>query len=171
MKKAAKCFYSFLDKLCFSFITVAFAAIVVILGAQIALRMIFKAPTMWAEEVCRYLFLWLLFIGGGIAFSKGGHLMVDVLFAKLPKKLQLILTFVYYIVIIGFSGYLAYSGMLYALSQWARPMYTVAWMKLGVVDLCIPIGSVISILYILRELYYMVTRKEEYLENKGGALG
>ena len=171
MKKAAKDFYSLLDKLCFCFIALAFGAIVAILGVQILLRMVFKAPTMWAEEVCRYLFLWLLFIGGGVAFSRGGHLMVDVFFIKFPRKLQLILTFFYYLIIAGFSVYLAYSGVKYAATQWTRPMYTVSWISLGVVDLCIPVGSVLSVLYVLRELYWMITKKENYLDEKGGALG
>lgn len=171
MKKVAKCFYDLLDKLCFVVITIAFAAIVIILGIQIVLRMVFSTPTMWAEETCRYLFIWLLFIGGAVTFSHGGHLIVDVIFIKFPRRLQLILSFLYYLVIIVFSGYLAYSGMLYALSQWTRPMYTISWIKLGVVDLCIPVGAVITIIYIIRELYYMAKKKEQYLEDKGGVLG
>ena len=96
---------------------------------------------------------------------------MDVIFIKFPRRLQLVLSFLYYLAIIVFSGYLAYSGMLYALSQWTRPMYTVSWITLGVVDLCIPVGSVITILYIIRELYYMAKKKEQYLEDRGGALG
>lgn len=171
MKKTVAHFYKFLDRLCFVAIAIAFSGIVLILGMQIILRMLFKAPTMWAEEVCRYLFIWLLFLGGAVAFSRGGHLIVDVLFIKLPKNIQLLLTFVYYLVIAVFSGYLAYSGLLYALSQWNRPMYTVSWISLGVVDLCIPVGSILTILYILRELGRMAAQKERYLETKGGALG
>lgn len=171
MKKAVELLYKLIDKICFVVIAVSFSAIVVILGFQILLRMVFNAPTMWAEEVCRYLFIWLLFLGSAVAFSKGGHLIVDVIFVKLPRRLQLILTFCYYIVIAAFSGYLLYSGMLYAISQWTRPMYTVSFINLGWVDLCIPIGSGITVLYILRELVRMVQKKEQYLEERGGALG
>ena len=171
MKRAVTCVYTLLDKLCFVLIAAGFSAIVLILGVQIVLRMVLKAPTMWAEEVCRYLFIWLLFLGGAVAFSRGGHLIVDVSFINLPKKIQLIFTSAYYLVIAGFSCYLAYSGLLYALSQWNRPMYTVSWISLGVVDLCVPVGAVITILYIIRELGRMVVQKERYLETRGGALG
>ena len=50
-------------------------------------------------------------------------------------------------------------------------MYTVSWISLGVVDLCVPVGAVITILYIIRELGRMVVQKERYLETRGGALG
>ncbi len=52
------------------------------------------------------MFIWLLFLGGAQAFSKGGHLVVDVIFVRFPRRMQLILMFVYYIVIAVFSGYL-----------------------------------------------------------------
>lgn len=169
MKKLITGFYALLDKLCFVLIAIGFGAIVVILGIQIVLRMI-SSPTMWAEEICRYLFIWLLFMGGGIAFSKGGHLMVDVLFIRFPKVVKLILNFVYYVIILCFSGYMAYSGYLYSVSQWARPSYTVSWLPLGFVNLGVTVGSVIAMIYILRELFYMATKRLGYLDEKGGAL-
>ena len=170
LKKAIDLLYKVIDKFCYIVIAVSFSAIVIILGMQMLLRVL-GSPTMWSEEVCRYLFIWLLFLGGAQAFSKGGHLVVDVIFVRFPRRMQLILMFVYYIVIAVFSGYLLYSGMLYAMSQWTRPMYTVAFIPLGWVDLCIPVGSAVTILYILRELFRMMQKKERYLEEKGGALG
>ena len=156
LKKAIDLLYKVIDKFCYIVIAVSFSAIVIILGMQMLLRVL-GSPTMWS--------------GGAQAFSKGGHLVVDVIFVRFPRRMQLILMFVYYIVIAVFSGYLLYSGMLYAMSQWTRPMYTVSFIPLGWVDLCIPVGSAVTILYILRELFRMMQKKERYLEEKGGALG
>ena len=102
--KIIKFVYKLVDKLCYFLITLGFSGIVLILGIQMILRII-GTPFMWAEEVSRYLFIWLLFIGCAKAFSKGGHLAVDFLFAKFPKKIQLMLTFIFYIAVIGeYSG-------------------------------------------------------------------
>jgi len=168
--KIFKSFYKALDWLCKVIIVIGLGAIVVILGLQLVLRVI-AVPFMWAEEVCRYIFVTLAFIGAGRAFSKGGHLTVDIFFIKFPKKVQLALLFLYYVVIIAFTGYLFYSGVQLVKFQWNMPMYTVPWFKLGWVDLCIPFGCAIAILYILRELYYMITRGTSYFDTKGGALG
>jgi len=170
MKKAVTLFYKALDKLCFVVIAIGFATIVAVLGMQICLRFIEK-PTMWAEELCRYCFIWLLFIGMGVAFSKGGHLTVDFLFIKFNRKVQLVLLFVYYIVILLFTGYFFYSGILYCQTQWERPTFTMLWLNFGTVYLCVPVGCVITFFYIIRELYFMIVKKERYLEEKGGALG
>lgn len=164
-----KGFYKALDWLCKIIIVIGLGAIVVILGLQMVIRVV-AVPFMWAEEVCRYLFVTLAFIGAGRAFSKGGHLTVDIFFIKFPKKLQLALLFLYYAVIIVFTGYLFYSGIQLAKFQWKMPMYTVPSFMLGWVDLCIPFGCGIAILYILRELYYMIKKGTGYLDTKGGAL-
>ena len=168
--KIIKFVYKLVDKLCYFLITLGFSGIVLILGIQMILRII-GTPFMWSEEVSRYLFIWLLFIGCAKAFSKGGHLAVDFLFAKFPKKIQLMLTFIFYIAVIGFSAYLVYSGVKFAEFQWNTPMYTLSWMRLGWVDLCIPFGSSLTIFYVIRELYYMICRGTAYLDSKGGALG
>ena len=168
--KFFKGFYKALDALCRFIIVIGLGAIVVILGLQLVLRVI-AVPFMWAEEVCRYIFVTLAFIGAGRAFSKGGHLTVDILFIRFPKKVQLALLFLYYVVIIGFTGYLFFSGIQLVKFQWKMPMYTVPQFRLGWVNLCIPFGCAIAILYILRELYYMITKGTAYLDTKGGALG
>ncbi len=168
--KFIKGLYSVVDKLCYILIALGFGGIVTVLGLQMILRIV-GTPFMWAEEVARYLFLWTLFICGARAFSRGGHLAVDFVFAKFPKKIQLVLMFIYYIAIIGFSIYLLRSGIIFAKFQWKTPMYTLPWVRLGWVDLCIPIGSGLTIFYVLRELFYMIKRGPEYMDRKGGALG
>ena len=168
--KLVKGLYRAVDLLCYVLIALGFGGIVVVLGLQMLLRIV-GTPFMWAEEVARYLFLWTLFICGARAFARGGHLAVDFLFAKFPKKMQLVLMFIYYLAVIGFSAYLLRSGILFAKFQWKTPMYTLPWFRLGWVDLCIPFGSGLTIFYVLRELYYMIRRGTAYMEHKGGALG
>lgn len=88
LKKAIDLLYKVIDKFCYIVIAVSFSAIVIILGMQMLLR-VFGSPTMWSEEVCRYLFIWLLFLGGAQAFSKGGHLVVDVFLSAFPAACSL----------------------------------------------------------------------------------
>lgn len=170
MKKFFNGFYEALDKFCYVFITIAFGAIVGILGLQLVLR-ILGHPMMWVEETCRYLFIWLLFVGAARAFARGGHLTVDIFFQKFSDKIKLILLIIYYIMIIAFTAYLFKSGLDLVKYQWDTPMYTLRWFHLGWVDLCVPFGSVLTVIYVLREIYYMITKGVSYFENRGGALG
>ena len=168
--KVIKTIYAAIDRLYSILATVGFAAIVIICGMQIVLRRV-GMPFMWSEEVCRYIYIALLFMGSAKAFSRGGHLTVDILFAKFPKRAKLVMMFVYYIVILGFTGFMFYSGIQLAKFQWRSPMYTISWFMLGWVDLCIPFGCVLTFLYVIRELYYMAVKGTAYLDNKKGAMG
>lgn len=167
--KFIRSLYAAVDKLYSILATMGFSVIVVVLGIQIILRKV-GAPFMWAEEVCRYIYISLLFMGAAKAFSRGGHLTVDILFAKFPKKVKLALLFLYYIAVVGFTLFMFYSGIQLAKFQWNSPMYTVSWFALGWVDLCIPFGCALTLLYVFRELYYMVVRGTDYLDSKGGAM-
>lgn len=163
MKVIVKGIYKAVDKLCDIMTAVGFATIVIVLGVQIVLRNL-GTSLMWAEEVARYIYIWLLFTGAARAFSRGGHLTVDILFAKFNKKIQLALMVIYYLAILGFTVYFFYTGVQLAKFQWTSPMYTVPWFKLGWVDLCIPFGCTLTILYVLREIFYMITMGVKYLD-------
>lgn len=70
------------------------ASITIIMLLQIIMRKIFGTPLTWAEELCRYLFLWSGYLGLGYCFKKGINLKIDFLVDKLkekPKKLLIIL--------------------------------------------------------------------------------
>lgn len=66
-------------------------AMIVIIFAQVVSRTFLGAPLSWSEELGRYLFVWLSFMGASIALYYGSHLGIDTLVLVLPKKLQKIL--------------------------------------------------------------------------------
>lgn len=46
---------------------------------QVVLRYVFNAPVRWSEELARYVFVWITFIGLYLAWRKGAHLGLDLL--------------------------------------------------------------------------------------------
>lgn len=44
---------------------------------QVAARYVFRSPIPWTEELARYLFIWLVFIGTAAAFRQGKHLKIE----------------------------------------------------------------------------------------------
>jgi TRAP-type transport system small permease protein len=74
----------------------AFLAIMVVLVfGNVVLRYAFNAGITVSEEVSRWLFVWLTFLGGIIAMREHGHLGVDSLVKRLPtagKKAALIIS-------------------------------------------------------------------------------
>ncbi len=56
--------------------------------AQVVFRYVLAAPLPWSEELARYCFVWIVFLGGAIGLERGIHLGVDLFVNLLPPKLR-----------------------------------------------------------------------------------
>ena len=70
-----------------SVIAVSVVMVVVTL-AQVVFRYVLAAPLPWSEELARYCFVWIVFLGGAIGLERGIHLGVDLFVNLLPSKLR-----------------------------------------------------------------------------------
>ncbi|MFV0243725.1 MAG: TRAP transporter small permease [Qingshengfaniella sp.] len=60
---------------------------IVVLIADIVLRIFANMALPWAAEATRYAIVWMVFIGGGPAARKGAHISIDALSEALPAPL------------------------------------------------------------------------------------
>ena len=65
-----------------------FVAMALILILQVFARFVIRVSIPWTEELGRLLFMYVVFVGAGIAAKKGSHLVIDTLSSKLPAKAQ-----------------------------------------------------------------------------------
>lgn len=68
-------------------IAVSIVMIIVTL-AQVVFRYAIAAPLPWSEELARYCFVWIVFLGGAIGLSRGIHLGVDLLVNMMPERIR-----------------------------------------------------------------------------------
>ncbi|HHX95184.1 MAG TPA: TRAP transporter small permease [Clostridia bacterium] len=70
---------------------ILFAAL--LLFVNVVLRYIFKYGIVWAEELTRYIIVWVTFVGGAICVRRGSHLTVSILleFVKGAKRKAIII--------------------------------------------------------------------------------
>jgi TRAP-type C4-dicarboxylate transport system permease small subunit len=72
-------------------LVVLLAAMSVIVFTNVSLRYLTNASITWAEEVARYLMIWMTFIGAGLVLRFGGHVAVTNLQDMAPVSMQRIL--------------------------------------------------------------------------------
>ncbi len=84
---------------------------VVILSTMVALvfgnvvaRYVFNSAITWAEEVARFLFVWLTFVGASFGLLKGLHLGMDMLVTRLQPRARCILELGNTIITLAFLG-------------------------------------------------------------------
>jgi TRAP-type C4-dicarboxylate transport system permease small subunit len=66
----------------------AFLIFVAVTFGQVVLRYGFGRPLTWSEEVSRYLFVWVVFVGAGVAARYKGHIALDFLVTRFPAGLR-----------------------------------------------------------------------------------
>ena len=93
-------------------IALALAIMVVLVFGNVVLRYAFNSGITVSEEVSRWLFVWLTFLGAIVALKEHGHLGSDMLVSRLPtggKKICLVVghLLMLYITWLLFSGSLA----------------------------------------------------------------
>lgn len=70
------------------FMAVALSLMVVLVFGNVVLRYFFNSGITWSEEMSRYLFVWLTFLGAIGAFKGNEHLGVDMLVKRLPTRMK-----------------------------------------------------------------------------------
>lgn len=64
---------------------------VVFVFLNVVLRICFNSGLTWSEELSRYLFVFVTYIGAISAMRANGHMIVDMLISKMNAKVQMIM--------------------------------------------------------------------------------
>ena len=99
-------------KLLDALVALALAIMVVLVFGNVVLRYAFNTGITVSEEVSRWLFVWLVFLGAIVALKERAHLGSDMLVSRLPvigKKICLVVgqLLMLYVTWLLFSGSLA----------------------------------------------------------------
>jgi TRAP-type C4-dicarboxylate transport system permease small subunit len=115
-----------------------------IVFSNVIARYFFDYSPVWADELPRYMMVWITFIGMSYCVRKGEHVTMDVIFEKfsggLKKKIYLFILIVSFV----FSLFLAYQGWGLSQKVFMLKQKSVALqIPMGYIYLAIPIGSIL----------------------------
>lgn len=100
MQKVIDTFYRFLEWLLIFFL----AAMAIMVFLNVVLRYGFNSGLNVSDELSRYFFVWLTFIGAVVAFREHGHLGVETLVMLFGRRGRIICMILSNIIIIGVSA-------------------------------------------------------------------
>jgi len=69
-------------------IAIIFILMVVVGGMQVFNRFILNQSLSWSEEFQKFAHIWIVFLTIPVAYNRGAHIGMGVLFNKFPQKLQ-----------------------------------------------------------------------------------
>ena len=91
-----------------------FIAIGFIVSYEVIMRYLFNSPTIWVNEVSRFLQIWATYLALTYSFHKRDFIRITVIYDRLNETGKKILDFISFIFIIIFSCFVVYYGWLIA---------------------------------------------------------
>jgi|TARA_B100000959_G_C14961043_1_gene615782 C4-dicarboxylate transporter DctQ subunit len=141
-----------------------------LLLVNVVMRYLFHNAIYWAEELVRYLMVWLIFLGGSQVVKHEGHIAVDVVLRILSPCLRKAADCVLDLVGIAFCLVLAYFSYIqtervFMAGQVSPAMEMPMWLAYGAV----PTGSLFMAIRYGQNLWGRF-RGDTYLERRESGL-
>lgn len=148
-----------------------FVSMVAIIFVQVIMRYAFNNSLSWSEELGKFLFVWLSWIGISIGARRREHIKITMLVDKLPYRAARAMDVLVELTLIAICAITAYYGVTLVFSQagthFAGIKISMSWGYLSVVVGCILM--VIRSLVTLTEAIIAVKRGEPEVElGEGG---
>lgn len=141
---------------------------VALLFTNVTLRYFWKSAIFWAEEMLRYLIVWITFIGASMCVQEESHIGIDVLSNILHHKGKLVLKLI--LNIVGFFFGVAFLIVSFRFIQKVYAMgqvsATIGNVPMYIIYLCFPISF---FLYALQSMN-MFLRLMKLRRQEGGQL-
>jgi TRAP-type C4-dicarboxylate transport system permease small subunit len=131
-----------------------YTVIIVTTFVSVFFRYILNDSLVWAEELARYLFVWLTFIGSALALKEGLHMGVDLLLSALPGKLKTMLEIVINCLIAAFLIFSIKAGITVVQITMGNRSSALE-IPMGFVYLAIPVGCSLMLLISCRKIFQL----------------
>lgn len=133
--------------------SILFAIMVSSIFLQVIMRKVFNDSLSWSEELARYCFIWLVYIGISYAVKKMRHIKIDLLYGQLNPKFQRILRFFSNTVFAMFSLFILVNGInlsikFFELGQISPALHIPA----GVIYLAAPVGLGFALIRLVQNM-------------------
>ena len=141
--------YNNLEEISGSILLVAMCIVAVL---QVASRYILREPFGWTEELCTFLFVWLVFIGASLTLKTNEHFAVEILVDKLPAGVSKIVKIFSLLLVLFFAILLFWFGLRLSMTG-ARSITAALEIPRTVPYSAVPFGALLMAIRTLERLF------------------
>lgn len=131
-----------------AFNAVLLAVMFLITFWQIIARFIPGDATVWSEEMARFLFVWIVFLGAATLTAEDEHIRIGAIYDRVGPRAGRILRIVTNSILLPFVLIMSWGAYLNMIRQWNTFAPTVAWVRLGYVYLGLLVSGVLMFWYL-----------------------
>lgn len=157
-----KGFYKAILKLLSWLIVLLATAMIFVVLTNVIARYFFGSAFGWADEVSRFLFIWISFTGAVIANDKSEHMNLDILVKYTPKKVGYAIQIFANIVVLIISIFLTLGGITIVQGSldWLTPALEIPYgMVYSIVPVCCLLLAIQSIMHFIGLFKTMLSKR------------
>ena len=133
--------------------TFMFAVLTVVVSYQVLSRYVGSIPRyLWTEEVSRFSFIWMLFLGAAIAVRAKSHFTIDLLPERVSPKVKQIWDSAVLLLMLLIAAYMVIGGIRF-FEIGLRRISTTSGIQLAWIYLSIPVSGASMAIFILEQLW------------------
>jgi TRAP-type C4-dicarboxylate transport system permease small subunit len=115
-----------------------------IIFVQVIFRYCLASSLSWAEELSKYLLVWISCLGSANGIKEGMHVSIDYIKNKLPVSASRIAHLLIHAITIGFFVFCIIEGSRYAIHGWDQKS-TAMEIRMTIPYLALPVGFLIML--------------------------
>ena len=132
------------ERLC----AVLLAVMFVVTLFQVVARVILGISSVWSEELARFLYVCLVFIGAAPLIRDDEHIRVGVLTDRLTGRPQSVMRLVTILLTIPFIAIMTWGAWTNTVANWRTYAPTLDWLSIGYIYLVIWIAGLLMLWYL-----------------------
>jgi len=130
-------------------LTIFMIEISIMCASSVFSRFILNYSISWSNEILRYSYIYIVFIGTAVSFKEGTHAKMEMLYTKSPKFIKNIITIINTSIMIFISCLFIVLGINEAIKKWHVNAPVINFFPIGMLYLSIVICGFLLLVFIL----------------------
>jgi len=116
---------------------------------QVLARNVIHVTAMWTEELAKFLFVFIVFLGSATLMESEEHIRISVLSDRLPLSALRWQRFFIQLVLVAFGVVFVWSAWLNVVNSWEFYAPSMPWFRMSYLYLILAFSGILTLGYIL----------------------
>lgn len=127
----------------------------IIVAVQVFCRYVLNHSLFWSEELARFLLVWLTFLGASVAYYRGVHPGIDVIYTRMPDAIRKVAAITVHLLSMILFAIMIIFGIKFSYfirHQISPALYLPKWLVFTIIPLSGSVLMLHSLIFFLDEI-------------------
>jgi TRAP-type transport system small permease protein len=116
---------------------------------QVMARNVIHVSAMWPEELAKFLFVFIVFLGSATLMEHEEHITITILSDRLPVFLLRCQRLLVQLILVAFGVMFVWSAWLNVLNSWEFYAPSIPWFRMSYLYLVLVFSGILTVCYLL----------------------